>query len=159
MTRRVTLTTYLDAPPDRVWAAANTTSLLRYVAAPLIVFRPRSPSVWPERWADGEYVAAMRFFGVVPVGEQVIAISRPEPRGDVRYLRDDGRGTGIERWDHWITIKPDGAGTSYEDRVEIDAGARTAAVAAFARRFYAHRQGRWRKLVSEDFAPLSEQTA
>lgn len=154
MTQTITVSTKLAAEPDRVWAAVNRPKLLTYVAAPLIRFRPTEPDAWPDRWDEGEYTARMRLYGLVPIGLQVIGISRPAPVGHARFLRDDGRGSGIRRWDHLITIKPDGSGTFYEDRIEIDAGGRTPFVAAFANRFYHHRQARWRQLVAADFAPI-----
>jgi hypothetical protein len=151
VTAIVPISTHLAAPPDKAWLEANTTRLLRFVSAPMIRFAPIDPASWPERWEDGEYLCSMRLGGKLPIGRQVIAISRPAPEGDRRFLRDDGRGSGIRRWDHLITIEPDGEGTRYEDRLEVDAGLRTPLVAAFARRFYAHRQARWRKLVASGF--------
>ncbi len=40
MSRTVELTTWLDAPPEAVWDHAQTSALLRHVAAPLIRFVP-----------------------------------------------------------------------------------------------------------------------
>jgi hypothetical protein len=54
----------------------------------------------------------------------------------------------IGRWDHWITVEPDGeGGTLYRDSVEIDAGFLTPLVGMFAHLFYCHRQRRWRGLA------------
>ena len=148
----VTLRTRLPAPADLVWAGVNTPRVLAEVSKPLIDFRPIDPPVWPDTWPDGEALAAMRLFGVLPIGRQVIGISRPPPEGEKRFLRDDGRGgamSGIRRWDHLITVEPDGDGTAYEDRVTVEAGLRTPLVAAFARRFYRHRQARWRALAAD----------
>ncbi len=47
---------------------------------------------------------------------------------------------------------PSPGGTLYRDRVEIDAGLLTPVVAALARVFYRHRQGRWRALAARGFA-------
>lgn len=149
---RVVLSTYLDAAPETIWAHANTTRLLNYVAAPLIRFRPVAPPHWPEVWADGEYVCSMRLFGVLPIGRQTIVISRPPPEEHRRFIRDNGFSAMIRRWDHLITISPEGTGTRYEDRLDLDAGLLTPIVAGFARVFYGHRQSRWRRLVADDFS-------
>ena len=57
-------------------------------------------------------------------------------------MRDDGHSAFIERWNHLMSVEPDDGGTRYTDRIEIDAGIATPIIAAFARRFYAHRQKR-----------------
>jgi hypothetical protein len=154
VTQTVELTTYLAAKPDTVWHHVQTSALLHHVASPLLRFQPLDGR-FPERWQPGEYRAEMFLFGTVPVGWQAIRISLPEPLGDVRFVRDDGYGPLIERWDHWIAVGPEGEGTRYLDQVTIDAGALTPLVAAFARVFYAHRQKRWRELAATGFAALS----
>lgn len=82
-------------------------------------------------------------------------ISEPPPDGATRFIRDNGFGPLISRWDHWIAIATGEDGTTrYVDRVDIEAGALTGLVAAFARVFYAHRQRRWRALARTGFAAL-----
>ena len=149
--RTVTLETRLDAPADRVWEEVERPRLLLFVSAPMVRFTPVAPTVLPERWDDGPHVVDMRFYGLLPLGRQTIDISRPPARRGVRQLRDAGHGPSIRRWDHWITVEPDGDGTLYRDAVTIEAGRRTAAVAAFAWAFYAHRQRRWQALVRAGF--------
>ena len=146
------LSTFLDAPPEKVWEEVNRPALLRYVARPLLAFEPTDPPAFPERWEEREYRVRMKQFGVVPVGWQVIGIERPEPEGSARVLRDNGRGTLARRWDHLITVESAGPGrTRYTDRLEVEAGPLTPFVWAFARAFYAHRQRRWRRLVASGF--------
>ena len=109
---------------------------------------------------EGDYRADMRLFGAIPMGEQTIGIRFPEGdgsgRGTERYvLRDKGHGSSARVWDHFIIVEHDGSGgTSYTDRVTVDAGWRTPFVAAFARAFYAHRQRRWKKLARSGFEDL-----
>lgn len=95
----------------------------------------------------------LRMFGVVPLGNQRIVITKPM-LGPLRYqLRDNGSGDLASRWDHLITIEPVGSDQCrYTDEVELKAGILTAFVWAFASVFYAYRQWRWRKLVKDDFA-------
>ncbi|MFV0492358.1 MAG: hypothetical protein ACK5M4_11115 [Pseudorhodobacter sp.] len=145
----IELTTILDQDADRLWQIAMRTELLDFVTYPLVKFTPLEPASLPEIWVAGEYRLAMRLFGVLPIGWQVISISFPVPEGQTRYLRDNGHGRFIRRWDHLISIAPEGAKTRYTDRVEIEAGILTGLVALCARLFYAHRQRRWRRLVRD----------
>jgi ligand-binding SRPBCC domain-containing protein len=151
---KTTVSTLLDAPPERVWEALQRPGLLEYVAAPLVEFEPVDPPSFPERWAREEYRVRMALFGVLPLGEQTIRISKPrvdDAEGEQFYrLRDDGSGRLASTWDHLISVRetPDGK-TVYTDEVEVEAGLLTPLVWLFAAVFYRHRQRRWRKLVEE----------
>ncbi|KIT16509.1 hypothetical protein [Jannaschia aquimarina] len=151
MSRTIVISTRLGAEPDRVWEEVNSPRLLLFVAAPMIRFRPVDPPVFAERWADGPHEVEMYLFGRIPLGLQVIDISRPAAAGGKWRLRDNGRSASIPRWDHLIEVAAGRDGTIYSDTVTIEAGWRTPLVAAFAKRFYAHRQRRWRALVAADF--------
>ncbi|XUU61442.1 hypothetical protein ACRAQ6_03995 [Erythrobacter sp. HA6-11] len=119
----------------------------------MVRFVPASGK-FPARWSEGQHPAGMLAFGFLPMGEQTIGIEFPPAQGDRRILRDNGHGALIKRWDHWIFVEPEGEGTRYTDRVDIDAGLLTPFIALFARMFYGHRQKRWRNLVETDFAAL-----
>ena len=151
----VTLTTTLACAPGEAWTKVRTSALLLHVAAPLIRFTPKGGKAFPALWEPGEYRAWMWLFGFMPVGWQAVVISEPAPQGETRFIRDNGYGPLIRRWDHWIEISPgpDGS-TIYTDRVAIEAGLLTPLIAAFARVFYAHRQRRWRQLAETGFAAL-----
>lgn len=146
---QVVLHTHLEVSPDVVWSWLQRPLTLVDVTKPLMAFDPIDPSVWPERWAQQDYVCSLRLYGAIPLGEQVIAISFPPPEGGKRFIRDNGHSKRIKRWDHVITVEPEGTGTRYEDRLQLDAGALTPAVAVFAKLFYRHRQSRWRKLAKQ----------
>jgi hypothetical protein len=151
----VELSTTLDCTPEAAWERVQTSALLIHVAAPLIRFAPQGGRPFPAIWASGEYRAWMWLFGIVPIGWQAVVISHPEPDGETRFIRDNGYGPLIQRWDHWIAIAPgDGGTTHYTDRVEIEAGLLTPLIVAFARVFYGHRQRRWGALASSGFAAL-----
>lgn len=147
----VTLTTYLNAPADRIWDEVKKPRLLMFVAHPVLRFKPVDPVKLPDQWEDGDYVFDLKWHGVVPLGKQVISISRPAAEGDLKLLRDNGHSALIKRWDHLISVKPEDDGTRYTDRIEIEAGVITPIVTSFARRFYSHRQRRWQRLVTSDF--------
>lgn len=153
---KLTVTTLLDAAPERVWDEVQRPDLLEYVAAPVIEFDPVDSESFPERWDEGDYRAAMRLFGVLPLGEQTIRISeeRVDDTDGAQFyqLRDDGTGELISVWDHLISVRetPDGK-TVYTDEIEVRAGVLTPLVWLFAAVFYRHRQRRWRKLVESGF--------
>lgn len=63
-------TTILDCAPDRAWQEVQTSRLLAYITAPLVVFEPVSPPALPERWVEGRYLVRMRLFGRIPFGNQ-----------------------------------------------------------------------------------------
>lgn len=131
--------------------------MLFHVAAPLIRFTPRGGTPFPDCWQPGEYRAWMWLFGLIPIGWQAVVISEPAPQGKSRFIRDNGYGPLIRRWDHWIEISPgENDTTRYTDRVTIEAGMLTPLIAGFARLFYAHRQRRWRKLARSGFAALDD---
>ena len=151
----VTLSTRLACTADEAWERVHTSALLMHVAAPLIRFTPKGRAAFPAIWQPGEYRAWMWLFGLIPIGWQAIVISEPPPEGATRFVRDNGYGPLIRRWDHWIAITPlDDGATHYVDRVDIDAGLLTPLIERFARVFYAHRQRRWRELARTGFAAL-----
>ena len=151
----VTLSTRLDCTADEAWERVCTSALLMHVAAPLIRFTPKGGTRFPAHWKPGEYRAWMWLFGLIPIGWQAVVISEPQPDGATRFIRDNGYGPLIRRWDHWIAITPMPDGTThYVDRVDIDAGLLTPLIERFARVFYGHRQRRWRALASRRFAAL-----
>lgn len=154
MAKTVELSTTLACTPDEAWNRVRTAALLLHVAAPLIRFTPKGTPL-PQGWAPGEYRVWMWLFGLIPLGWQAVVISEPAPEGEVRFIRDNGYSPLIQRWDHWIAIRPGEDGTThYTDTVHIEAGLLTPLIVAFARVFYAHRQRRWRALARTGFASL-----
>ena len=150
--REIVLSCHLAAPMDRIWAEVQRPELLHFVAHPLLRFRPVRPDRFPSRWEKGDYVVSMLWRGIVPLGRQTIRISQPKGPDGTKQIRDNGHSGLIKRWDHLITLEPDGSGTRYTDHVTIEAGLLTLPVTMFAKSFYAHRQRRWRLLVDSGFA-------
>lgn len=149
--KTIELETYLDAPPDIVWDHVLQPKLLHFLADGMITFKPINPAEFPERWTNGRYKVRMYWRGWLPIGWQVIGIEHFPDKAPLKRMRDNGYGRGIRKWDHMIEVEPKGEGTRYADRVKIDAGLMTPVVAAFARRFYAHRQKRLQRLVAANF--------
>lgn len=136
---RVLLKTVLDCPVDAAWNAIRNPAVLTEVSSPLVAFGPAEgsdvdianpPAVWPQ----GEHLVAVRAFGLVPLGEQVIGISYPERSDDVRVMRDDGRAlwgalATITYWQHTMTVTATADGrTLYRDRLVLRAGPLTPVV-------------------------------
>ena len=153
----LSVTTILDASPDRVWSEIQRTELLKFVSSPLVSFDPVDPSTLPETFEAGEdYRVELKLFGVIPIGKQWIRITHvrtEDTPGERLYqIRDDGAGDIVSTWDHVITLRETSDGkTAYTDEVEVDAGIFTFFVWVFANVFYRHRQARWRTLIGDDF--------
>ena len=133
-------------------------SLLSYIAKPLVFFKPIRTNVFPEQWEAGDYLVRMYLFYFIPFGEQTIRIELLKSKVEDEFiLRDNGFGTLIKKWDHWIFIKKtDETGQIiYTDRVDIDAGILTPFIWIYAFTFYHWRQYRWRKLIRRNFKDLN----
>lgn len=145
----IELTTRLPASADRVWQELRKPALLEHVAAGRLRFVPIEPPALPEHWQDGDYRVALRGFGWLPLGEQVISI---RIRDEDRTLHDRGSSRFFRRWDHRISVEPDGPdATRYTDSVEFDAGILDPLLLPLVKDFFRHRQRRWRRLVENGF--------
>jgi len=155
---RMTLTTELDCPIGTVWQQLHRPALLEHIAWPVLSFSFRDSDQPSSTWEEGRYYAHLRSFGFIPLGGQWVGIEYPEGSsvsGGKAVLRDNGSGTLISKWDHWIFLEDTGDGlTRYTDRLDVEAGLLTPFIWLFARVFYGHRQRRWRRLVATDFKAL-----
>ena len=144
----IALPTVLPAPIGEVWERVQHSATLVEVSRGLLGFRPLDPAHLPERWAPGRYRVALRLFGVIPAGEQVIGIEFPETAEGVRSVRDNGGGTLFPVWDHTILLEPAGPdATHYTDHVRYRSRLPDPLAALFVRVFYRYRQWRWRRLL------------
>lgn len=125
---RVQLRLEVDCPTDAAWDALRSPASFAEIYAPVIEMVPVDPTIFPERWPEGEArVALSTLMGIIPLGEQKIVISYSE-RGGAHIIEDSGRPlTGplsvITRWRHRMAVSalPDGR-TLYRDRLDISAG-------------------------------------
>lgn len=149
-------TIFLPCPPAQCLAEVQTPRLLIHVASPLVRFIPVQPNAFPATWEAKPYLVSMRLFGWLPIGRQVIDISRRDRSAEMGHFhiefRDNGHGTLISGWDHLITIEAAAQGCKYTDRVEVKAGLLTPFVWLFAWFFYRHRQRRWQRLAEAGFS-------
>jgi hypothetical protein len=154
---RITQTTLLAISAAEAFRHVRTPALLEYVAAPMMRFKLLEPKALPTEWEEARYKVGLRLFGVLPIGHQWIVTSVPNGEKPPLILRDNGHSPMIRKWDHWIFIEPlSGSSCRYTDRVDVGAGILTPGVWLFTKLFYAHRQRRWRKLVTLNFAPLEK---
>ena len=138
---RVLLKLVLDCEPDAAWQALRSPAVFREVSNPLMEFSSLDPGGFTETWSDGEHRVSAKAFGLVPAGEQIIAI-RTEQRLDrvhgkhespivVRIVHDTGRGltwplTLTTHWHHRMAVSAQADGrTLYRDQLEFSAGALT----------------------------------
>jgi ligand-binding SRPBCC domain-containing protein len=122
---RVQLRLTLDCPPDAAWEALQSPDVFREVFHPLANVEPIDPPVFSERWPDGPSLLRITSVsGLVPLGEQLLDLSRSE-RDGVRILEDRGHAvTGplapLTSWRHRMAVAPTGEGTTlYRDRLDF----------------------------------------
>lgn len=139
------MTTYFDAPLDKVSELVKNVDTLYFIARPLLIFRSVKGQELSHQWTNGTYWFHLYLFRVIPLGKQAIVVSFP-PSPDFQML-DDGYSRFIKQWRHMITVKKEGRGVLYEDHLQISAGTLTYLVTVFAQLFYKHRQKRWKKLL------------
>lgn len=146
---RIHVATILSWPPARVWSRALNTRVLQHVCWPLVTFRPLDPPQFPEAWPEGTFRVRLRILGV-PSGTQTLVISKPAPQEPgIHAFRDNGFGTHVRRWDHWVRVRPAPNGqTLYSDTIDIEAGVLTPVVALYASVFFRWRQARWRRMIA-----------
>lgn len=134
---RVLLKVVLDCEPEAAWRAIQSPAVLREVYSPLVAVESLEPKGFPSRWEEGAHPVRMRAAGLVPMGDQVIALEFPERRhAGVQIMRDRGAGlTGLNRlfteWDHRIAIArdpKDPTKTLYREQLRFSAGPLTPAV-------------------------------
>lgn len=137
--------TDLDAPADLVWSALSSPAAFVLVANGMIRFPAAERARGP--WRDGDVVEGWTFlFGALPWARHHLRVHAIDATSRSRESREHGG--LVRRWDHTIVVTPLGERRCrYEDRIEIDAGPLTPAVAAFARVFYRYRQRNWRQLA------------
>ncbi|WP_210479842.1 hypothetical protein [Naasia sp. SYSU D00948] len=133
---RVLLKLTLDCEPEAAWRAVQSPAVLREVYTPLVKVDSLEPGGFPNRWEEGAHPVRMKAAGIVPLGDQVIALEFPGRRHEgVQMMRDHGGGlTGLSslftEWDHRIAISrhpDDPAKTLYREQLRYSAGPWTAA--------------------------------
>ena len=141
----VKVQTYLPVAADRVWRALIRRETFRYITRG--IFGYTGIDQWPEEFhAGAELKTRIVFFHLIPAWKHHLRIVRLN--ANICELASEEHGGFIWRWNHRITIEPDGEQRCrYTDEIDIQAGWLTIAVGAFAHLFYRYRQMRWRYLA------------
>lgn len=141
----VSVSTELRAPAAAVWQGAKTPHAFVHVAKGMVRF-PAAERI-DRPWQQGDRLSGwILLFGVVPFSIHHLRVESIDDAS--RTLVSDERGGLIRRWRHEVFVTTlDANACRYEDRIDIDAGAFTPLVTAFASVFYRYRQRRWRSLA------------
>ena len=137
-------TSILPAPRSIIFAKLTELKTLQYIAKPYATFEPLNAAKDFKWEVGGESSYKFRLFGFVPFGVHTIHIER----FDEEYVSSREGNPHVPVWNHEIFLEKQGENrTLYTDRVTIKADWKTFFVWLWANCFYAHRQGRWKKLL------------
>ncbi len=140
----VTLTSIFPASKSEVFRLLQKLELLSTIAYPYITFIPIHNSkelVWKE---SETFVFRAKLLGFIPFGRHEINVL--EFNENKIYTNE--KNTYVPTWNHEIILKDlENSETEYTDVVEIEAGWKTNFVYLWAKRFYAHRQRKWIKIL------------
>ena len=141
---KVTKTSVFPASREKVFEELQKLETLQYIARPYASFEPvgETDGVW-KIGVTSAY--RFRLFGFIPFGFHHIHVIR---MGESGISSMEGN-LHVRVWNHDITLTAlDADHTKYTDEVTIRAGWKTPFIWLWANAFYAHRQKRWKKLLS-----------
>ena len=126
---RVLLKLTLDCEPETAWQRIQQPAMLQAVSAPIMTVYSLEPDGFRAEWTDSPHRIALRLFGLIPFGKQLVLVSRRIGHGSgVNILRDTGGAyTGplslLKNWDHRMAISalPDGRAL-FRDQLRVNAG-------------------------------------
>lgn len=131
----VEVVAYYDADADRVFQSALHFSEMTTAMAGIATY---SGLPADDTAHEGDTIIVdVTFWGVFKQRSHRIFIERLDP--EARIIQSRESGNGISRWDHALSVQPDGAMACWTDRVVIDASWRTPIVARFAAFIYKRR--------------------
>ncbi len=147
--RKLTVSSEIPISLDRAWNNVKTPALLEFVARGMARFKPTGGGL-PEYWQEGEtYAVKTRIFGFLPFGgKHHLFIDKVDE--ETRQISTREWNKLIKIWNHDITLRQLGdEKIYYEDTITVYGGLLTGFITTFARRFYKHRQKRWRIVAEE----------
>jgi hypothetical protein len=131
----VEITAHYDADPDSLFRSALRFSEMADAMAGMATYAgfPASDTA-----CEGDTIIVdVTFWGVFKQKGHRMFVERLDP--DQRIVQSRESGNGIKRWDHELSIQPDGTLAVWRDVIVIDAGWRTPLMARFAAFIYARR--------------------
>jgi hypothetical protein len=144
---KLDVSTELNCPAAKAWDEMQKSSLLLHVIWPLAWITTTGLPELPERWRQGLSVQCRSYvFGFIPIGIRNLYFETID-QAEYRIVTRESDPL-VKRWNHTFSVTPSGTDRSiYRDIIDIDAGALTIVVWAWASWFYRHRQRRWRALA------------
>ena len=141
--RTVTLSQHHAAAPDVVWEMVTSYARLAEVNAPLVTM----PNLPAGHVSAGDVIETEpKLFGLLPLGPYRMEVTACDPAA-LRFESAE-HGGGVERFEHRLQLHPEGEGTRVDEAITLDAGPRTALVAAWVRMLYRHRHRRRTALLA-----------
>lgn len=143
--KSITVGTTLDASAHTVWSAVRRPETFVHVAGAMLRFPAAERHAGP--WSVGDETRGWLFlFRVIPLSRHTIRVVDIDH--EAMTLGTEEGGGFVRTWNHHIAVNAlSRTSCTYTDRIDIDAGALTSAVAIFARVFYRYRQRRWARLA------------
>jgi ligand-binding SRPBCC domain-containing protein len=143
--KTIRVRTNLEASADAVWAAVTTPETFVHVIGAALRYpvAERAGGPFGPGWTiEGR----LYLFRVLPVWRHRITVDEIDPIA--RILVTTEGGGPVSLWRHTIVVEAtDPTRCDYSDEIDIEAGALTPVVVAFATVFYRYRQRRWRRLA------------
>ncbi len=147
MKKTIARSTQLKAGKDEIFLRLQKLETLQHIAFPYAKFVLTGDNERLE-WKEGsEFSFRFYLFGFIPLGiHEIHVLSFDKDSG----ISTEERNKLVPLWNHRIYLEViDHKTTRYTDEVEIGAGWKTPFVALWAKMFYAHRQRKWQKLLSD----------
>jgi hypothetical protein len=145
-TKKVSISSYLDAPAEKVWEKIQDVATLVEICKPLARFKPVSGKM-PLHWKE-KATLSFKFYayGMIPFGKHDIFLERVDPLALEIQSRE--KNSIVKVWDHLIRIEPVSENrVKYTDEIVVYAGIFTWFVARWSVMFYRHRQRKWSKIA------------
>ncbi len=123
-----------DAEPREVWRVAIDLDCLQEAVQGLLSFEGMpSGAIYAGQVID----VKVSMFGILPA--QPYRMELLEFDQDAMRFVSNEQGMGVKHWQHRLWVKPHAKGAELIDEIEIEAGWRTAMIAAWARYMYKRR--------------------
>jgi hypothetical protein len=149
MARTVRITAWYADDPDTLFGSALRFSEMAEAMAGLATYSGFPDSDTAEQGQT--IVVDVTLWGIFKQKGHTMFVERLDRENRIVQSRESGN--GIRRWDHTLSIQPDGHLACWTDTIVIDAGWRTGLMARFAAYLYArrHRHRKARVLTSQIF--------
>jgi len=146
----ITITAYYDDPADQVFDSALDFAEMQTAMSDIA----RYDGLPSGRVAQGmTFTCDVTFWGLIRNKGHVMHVETLDR--DARILQSREHGPSVARWDHLLSVQPDGDGAVWTDQITLDAGWRSWGMARFCRFMYRHRHiRRQAQRITTDIQPL-----